>query len=210
LSALTGGKAFATDSTAQAIAQATSDAARVNYRLVFSPDRLDGKYHKLRVTTTRKDLKIQTAQNYYAVAEPDVEGREAAFVESIGHSPFDYPEIGVAATMAMTAKTPAQFRFAIHVDGPDVLFLRDSSGYHGRLATALVEYAPDGRLEQIPVGEPINLDMSEEDYAKAMTGGIELTRQAAIDDTVRQVRVIVLDRNSDLAGTVTMPIARNP
>jgi hypothetical protein len=206
LSALTGGKAFATDATAQAIEQAGSDAARVNYRLVFSPDRLDGKYHKLRVTTTRKDLKIQTAQNYYAVAAPD-EGRDAAFLESISHSPFDFPEIGVAATMAKTAE---QFRFAIHVDGPDVLFLKDSSGYHASLATALVEYGPDGRLEKLPVGEPVNLDMNEEHYAKAMTGGIELTRQAALDGTIRQVRVIVLDRNSSLAGTVTIPITGKP
>ena len=102
------------------------------------------------------------------------------------------------------AKTAGQSRFAIHVDGPDVLFLKDSAGYHARLATALVEYGPDGRFEQIPVGEPVNLDMNEEAWAKAMTGGIELTRQAALDDTVRQVRVIVLDRNTSLAGTATI------
>jgi hypothetical protein len=108
------------------------------------------------------------------------------------------------------AKTAEQSRFAIHVDGPDILFLKDSSGYHASLATALVEYGADGRPEALPVGQPVNLDMNEEDYAKAMTGGIELTRQTAVDGTIRQVRVIVLDRNSSLAGTVTIPITGKP
>jgi len=209
LSAITGGKAYATDATGEAIAQATSDAQRVNYRVVFSPDRLDGKYHKIRVSTARKDIRIQTAQNYYAVAAPDVEGRDTAFVEAIGHSPFDYPEIGVAAMMAKLDGPPGQFHFAITVAAPDVLFLKDGARYHANLTTGLVEYGSNG-VKAVSEGMPVNLDMSEEDYAKAMTGGIVITRQAGLDETIRQVRLVVLDRNSSLAGTVTMPIGRTP
>jgi hypothetical protein len=51
--------------------------------------------------------------------------------------------------------------------------------------------------------------MSEDDYARAKTGGIEIAREAVFDETIRQVRVIVMDRNTNLAGTVTMPIERN-
>jgi hypothetical protein len=76
ISALTGGRMFPTDTTAQAINEAASDALRVNYRMAFSPDRLDGKYHKIRVTASRGDIKIQTAQNYYAVAGPEREQKE--------------------------------------------------------------------------------------------------------------------------------------
>jgi len=209
LSALTGGKAYATDQTAQAITQATSDAQRVNYRLVFSPDRLDGKYHKIRVSTARKDIKIQTAQNYYAIAVPDVDARDRALVESIGHSPFDYPEIGVAARMTNVATPPGQFRFAIHVDGPDVLFFKEGTRYHARLTVELAEYGPDG-VKVIPDSEPVDLNVSEDDYAKALMSGIEITRQAGLDEAIRQVRLVVLDGNSGLAGTVTLPVARNP
>jgi VWFA-related protein len=209
LSALTGGKAFPTDATGEAITQATSDAQRVNYRMVFSPDRLDGKYHKIRVIAARKDIKIQTAQNYYAIAAPDAEGRDGAFVEAMGQSPFDYPEIGVTAQMAKVDGKPGQFRFAVHVDGPDVLFFKDGTGYHARLANGLIEYGPEG-VKAIPDGLPVNIDLSEEEYAKAMTGGVEFMQQAGLDETIRQVRLVVLDRNSSLAGTVTIPIARNP
>ncbi len=209
LAALTGGRAYSSDTTAQAIPQAIGNAQRVNYRIVFSPDRLDGKYHKLRVTTTRKDIKIQTAQNYYAIAASDVEPRNAAVVEAIGRSRFDYPEIGVAAKAAKVDGTPGQFRFDIHVNAPDVLFLKDGARYHAVLNVELAEYGPDG-VRMIAGGAPVDLDLSEENYAKAMSNGIEITRQVALDEGVRQVRVVVLDRNSSLAGTVTMPIGRNP
>jgi len=166
LTALTGGRAYPTDNTEEAIAQAMSGSRRVNYRMVFSPDRLDGKYHKIRVSTTRKDIKIQTAERYYAIAAPDAEARDAALVEAIGHSPFDYPEIGVTALMTKVAGTPGQVRFAIHVDGPDVLFLKEGTRYHARLAVRLFEYGPEGdsrgrtgrsrhergRLREIPDG----------------------------------------------------------
>jgi len=209
LTALTGGRAYPSDNTEEAIAQAMSGARRVNYRMVFSPDRLDGKYHKIRVSTPRKDIKIQTAERYYAIAAPDVEARDAALLEAIGHSPFDYPEIGVTAQMTKVAGTHGQVRFAIHVDGPDVLFLKEGTRYHARLAVRLVEYGPDG-VKAIPEGALGDLDVSEEDYAKALTDGIELTRQERLDETIPQVRLVVLDRNSNLAGTVTMPISRNP
>ena len=213
LTALTGGRAFASDTTEQAIAQAMNSARRMNYRMVFSPDRLDGKYHKIRVTTKRKEVTIQTAQNYYAIAAPDVDARDAAFVSAIGHSPFDYPQISIAATTtakpATTGGAPGQFGFAIHVDGSDVLFLKDGARYRARLVMALVEYGSNGVMA-ITDGMPVNLDMSEEDYAKAMKDGIEMMQQAALDEKIRQVRLVVLDRNSNLAGTVTLPIERNP
>ena len=59
-------------------------------------------------------------------------------------------------------------------------------------------------------GMPANLDMSEEEYAKALLTGIEIKWQAKLDPATRQVRVIALDRNSNLAGTVTMPLDPNP
>ena len=70
LTALTGGHEYASDTTAQAIAKAVSDPPRMNYRITFPPERLDGKYHKLRVTVARKGVRLQTPQSYYASILP--------------------------------------------------------------------------------------------------------------------------------------------
>jgi VWFA-related protein len=205
LSALTGGHVFPSDNTEQAIRQTTGNSLRMNYRLAFAPDRLDGKYHKIRVTTARKDIKIQTAERYYAVASPVAGQREEGIENAIGQSPFDDPGIGVAATVARLPGEPGQFRFSMNLDAPDVELLKAGARYKGSLDIAFVELRSDGRRAMV-LGKPADLDMSEEEYAKALTGGIAVTRDVKLDASTMQVRVIALDRNSDLAGSVTLPL----
>jgi VWFA-related protein len=205
LSTLTGGHVYPTDTTEQAIRQATGNALRMNYRIAFAPDRLDGKYHKIRVTTARKDIKIQTAERYYATASPEAGQREEAMENAIGQSPFDYPAIGIAATATKVQGQQGQFRFSIKLDAPDVELLKEGARYQGSVAIALVEFRSDGR-RAVVVGPPVDLDISEAEYAKALTDGIEITREAKLDATTMQVRVVALDRNSNLAGSVTLPL----
>jgi VWFA-related protein len=209
VTALTGGRTFPTDAVDAAVTEAMNAPRRVNYRMAFLPEKMDGKYHKIRVTTARKDIRIQTAQTYYAIAAPDMEQRDAAIVDAIMRSPFDYPEIGVTATIQPVGGKPGQFRFAIHVDASDVLFLKENGRYHARLETGAVPDGTDGPKAGSH-GGPLNLDLSEEDYAKAMAGGIDFGQEAALDATIRRIRLVVLDRNSNLAGTVIVPVGRNP
>jgi hypothetical protein len=209
LSALTGGRVFPTDTTEDATGQAESNAERMNYRMAFSPDRLDGKYHKIRITVARKDIKIQTAERYYAIAAPDAGRREEAIENTIGQSPFDYPGIGLAATAAPVEGAPGEFRLSIFLDAADVALLKEGTRYKANVATALVEFGSHGQ-RTISRGEPLNLDMSEEDYAKALKAGIQIKWQAKIDPSTQQVRVIALDRVSNLVGSVTMPVNPNP
>jgi VWFA-related protein len=205
LSALTGGHVYPSDNTEQAVRQATGNAPRPNYRMAFLPDRLDGKYHKIRVTAMRKDIKIQTAERYYATAAVDVDQRDEAIEDAIGQSSFDYRAIGVAATMTKVEGQPGQFRFSIKLDAPDVELVKEGARYKGSVAIALVELRSDGRRAMI-LGKPADFDMSQEEYAKALTDGIEITREAKLDATTMQVRVIALDRSSSLAGTATIAV----
>jgi VWFA-related protein len=205
LSALTGGRYYTTDKTDEAIAQAMTGAQSVNYRMAFLPDRLDGKYHKLRVATARTDIRIQTAQNYYA-STPDLDQFDAGMISAIGASPFDYPEIGVKATLAKVDGAQGQYSLAIHVAGSDVVFLKEGALYKARLAVELVEYGPNGR-KSVTGGVPENLDLNEEEHAKVIKDGIDIVQPAALDSSMIRVRIAVIDRTTNLAGTVTMPMA---
>jgi len=55
----------------------------------------------------------------------------------------------------------------------------------------------------------VNLDLGEDGHAKALTEGVDIPRPLAIDGATRQVRVTVLDHNSYLVGTATIPAGRN-
>ncbi|HVN04411.1 MAG TPA: hypothetical protein VMT86_08345 [Bryobacteraceae bacterium] len=67
LAGLTGGRALNSDRVQEALAAAATDAAS-SYTIVYAAqlDRLDGKYHKLRVEIGRRGLRAQTRQGYYA------------------------------------------------------------------------------------------------------------------------------------------------
>ena len=207
LSALTGGQSFTTDSTSRAIAQAMSGVERVNYRLGFSPQKVDGKFHKIHLTSTRSDVKFQTADRYYgsgADSGVNLTARDPAtmltgVLGDIGRSLFDFPEIGVGATLSNSTLT-------IHLDGHDALFLQEGPRYKAELSVVITESgAKFGVRSTGPLA--INLDLGEDGHAKALTDGIDIPR--AIDAGTQQVRVTVLDHNSYLVGTATIPTARN-
>jgi len=86
---------------------------------------------------------------------------------------------------------------------PDVELLKEGARYKGSLDIALTEFRADGQRAMI-LGKPADIDLSEGEYAKALTDGIEITRDAKLDAATMQVRVIALDRNSNLAGSVTI------
>jgi|HubBroStandDraft_6_1064221.scaffolds.fasta_scaffold349215_1 VWFA-related protein len=69
LTGATGGRTFSTIDLTQAINQAEADA-RTNYTLEYepSPKNWDGKYHKLRVSSARKGIRIQSEHGYFAVS----------------------------------------------------------------------------------------------------------------------------------------------
>jgi VWFA-related protein len=68
LTGATGGRTFSTIDLNQAITQAEADA-RTNYTIEYQPPakNWDGKYHKLRVSSDRKGIKIQSERGYFAL-----------------------------------------------------------------------------------------------------------------------------------------------
>jgi VWFA-related protein len=204
ISELTGGHALPSDNVEQAIRQAVNDAAHMNYRIAFESEKSDGKYHKLRVTTTRRDIRIQTADHYYAFAGPgpDAEQRAEGMEESISRSPFDFDAIAVSGKATPMADTPGQVHLTLRVNAADVELIREGGRYRGSLAIALAGAGPAG----IVGAAPADLDLSAEDYAKASKEGIEIARVARVEAAAKQVRIMVLDRNSFLAGTATVPL----
>ena len=68
LTRATGGRTFSTIDLNRAISQALADA-RSNYTLEYQPteQNWDGKYHKLRVISTRKGVRLQSQQGYFAI-----------------------------------------------------------------------------------------------------------------------------------------------
>jgi VWFA-related protein len=65
LANLTGGRMYSNGETEKAITQSLEDA-RGRYQVAYNAPAADGKYHKLRVACTRKDVRIDSQRGYFA------------------------------------------------------------------------------------------------------------------------------------------------
>lgn len=188
---LTGGHAFMTPDIRGAIALAASDA-RVSYQIAYEPPlgNWDGKYHKIRVACSRKGVKLETKQGYYAFANLAAEGdHEKSAIESAIASGLNATEIGIYARLSERDAEPHTVELAIRIDPADVT---------GRLAVSVAGYLKDGRTEMFPVeevtpkpGEPI------------LTG-----KRLTLTDGVQTLRVVVYDRGSGALGSLAIPLHR--
>ena len=202
---LTGGRAYGVD-VERAISQAAADA-RMSYLIAFDPplDQWDGKYHKIRVACSRKGVRLQTKQGYYAFAADAHPGdQENAAFETAISSPFDIPEIGIYARLAPSGKTPGAMNLEIRVDAADLLLAREGDLFTGQLAIGFASYPANVRADQPPGTFEIRL--SSEQHDLAMKQGLSLTRLVTLSATMRRIRVMVYDRASGAIGSLTLPI----
>jgi VWFA-related protein len=202
LSSLTGGRPYASDNIESAINEATADAW-ASYLVGYYPSREkdDGKFHKLRVTCARKGLRLQTKAGYWAFpVQSSPAEREQAALEAASVSRFDNSGIGLNLTVSPYAKPLTTARVQIHIDA-GALPPPDKSDRHPRdLAIKLVAYTENGTIQRATTTQfPTNPEQAGKQE-------IEFSRDVAIDDATRNIRVIVFDGNLNLTGSVTIPI----
>jgi hypothetical protein len=211
---LTGGRSYGTVDIAGAIAQAAGDA-RMSYLIAFDPplDRWDGKYHKIRVACSRKGVRLQTKQGYYAFEGDAHEGdQERAAIETAISSPFDIPEIGLYASLVPIANQPHAMDLKVRVDAADVLLAREGDLFTGQLAVGFAGYTADDRAEASATGT-FAPRLSGEQHEQAMQQGLSIVRLVTLPPEIRKIRVMVYDRASGAIGSLTMRVpdpAPNP
>lgn len=206
---LTGGRAYENNDIAGAIKQAVADAKQ-SYLISYTPppETWDGKYHKIRVTSSRKGIRLQTRQGYLAFAEQAATGKqENDAIEAAVLSPFDAAEIGLTATAEKLAGDPPVLHMAVRVDLAGVQLSQAGDFYNGQLAVRVLEYQDDGTMRQSkPATLSLHLTRAERDAA--FKDGYAVTEDLAIAPGVEKVRAIVFDPASGVIGSLSIPIAK--
>ena len=202
LSGLTGGRPYASDNIENAINEATADSwARYVVGYYPSREKDDGKFHKLRVTCARKGLRLQTKAGYWAFpVQSSPSEREQAALEAASVSPFDNSGIGLKVTVSPYAKPLTTARVQIHVDSVALPPPDRSDRQQRDLAIKLVAYTENGTIQRSTTTQ------YQTNPGQAGKQEIEFSRDLAIDDATRNIRVIVFDGNLNLTGSVTVPI----
>ena len=207
IASLTGGRAHLDNDVGAVIRQAMDDA-RVNYMIAYDPggEAWDGKYHKVRVACSRRGVRVLAREGYFAfppqTSSPD---QEKAAVEAAAWSPFDAGEIGVRASISPSAKTPQSVHLQIRINTGDLHMTRQQDRYAGQISVSYVTYDADSK-HAISAATPFPFRMTDQQRAGALTGGMTLSPDRPIPDSVKKLRIIVYDRGSNAIGALTVPI----
>ena len=204
---LTGGRPDAGKDVGAAVRQAMVDM-RTSYQVAYFPPEKnwDDKFHKLRVTCTRKGVRIQAKTGYYAWRNAPGSHSEQA-IDSAAGTRFDAAEIGLRASLAPISGGKRAVHLDAHIDARDVLLASGEGGrYQAQLRVAIVGYTPAELTQRSPV-MPLDLHYSVEERDKALEQGIAYTQDLALDPKVTALRLIVFDRGSSTLGSITIPVA---
>jgi hypothetical protein len=166
----------------------------------------DGKHHKLRVTSSHKDVRLQTVQGFYGLLNPVKPGDEERMAfETTIRNPFDATEIGVRANVSPDPDAAKKTRFDIHVDPADLMLHQAQDHRTGKVLLLFASYKADG-LEQPGAPMAFDVSLTQQQYETALHGGLAFRQSIAVGPGVRKVRAIVVDGELGSAGSVTVPI----
>jgi VWFA-related protein len=202
---LTGGHAYFRQDIRTVVKQVATDANGA-YDIAYAPsaDNWDNKFHGIHVTTTRPGVKVQVRERYYALADSrtPLERTKAVLMEAF-QSPMDYSEIGLRVKFA-PLDGKAGVHLEIHVDAANLMLHRGDGGKYSGAIYCLIS----DRNGSAPAGEPAVLDLKPEltadQYKLVLKDGLPLEQDHAT--SASQVRVIILDQNTNEVGSVTFPV----
>jgi hypothetical protein len=207
LSLLTGGHLYSRQDI-RAVVNQVAQAATASYSLLYDPgpDNWNNKWHRIHVTCERKGVKLELRERYYAVPDsrPAVDRMRAVLMGAL-QGPADLGEIGVRTKISPLSDGKAGFHLDIVIDPADLLLREQGGKYSGALYCMISD-----RGATSLVGEPTVLDLhpdlTADQYKTAMKDGLPLAQDHPITDATREIRVIILDQNTNAAGSVTFPV----
>lgn len=204
-SALTGGRWYARDDAAGALAEAMTDA-RGSYRLAYysaAPEK-DGKEYKIRVDTTRKGVRLLTREGFTAgVAVPGPDQIETTVFNNQIDSPVDAAEIGLRVEMSR-ARQAGAVHLDIHVDPADVLIEHSGELFQVKL-DVMVGFYSGGLLKGTSPATRMDFRFTQAQLDRAAKEGILLPLNLPVGSEIQNARVIVFDPGLQALGSVNIP-----
>lgn len=206
LAGLTGGWTYIGEEIDAVLKEVARDTAS-SYTLVYDVpiDSWDSKFHKIRVSSERKGVKLRVQQRYYAYPDKRPEPvRQHTALAGAYQSPLDNPEIGLRAAISPGADPGKTVHLQIRVNPADLLMHENGDHFTDDLTLLVEDIGIAG-----PIGEPAvmnsSVDLSREQREAALKDGITISQDHPINASVKKVRIIVLDPGSDEVGSLTIP-----
>jgi VWFA-related protein len=211
LASRTGGKAFYNTNDIAGSVRRAIDDTKVSYVLGFYPDEtdIDGKYHELRVQVPgRKGLELRARQGYYASEKAPVPDAalQGALQQAVS-GPLQASRIEVAVHVTRTNQPdPNSLQLDLLVSARELTLSLKEDRWQGAIRLSVAQLDAQGKvLDRIT--DPIKLNLKRESLPEYMQTGMSMAKTVKAKPGLTQLRVIVMDRDSGVMGSVIIPMS---
>ena len=212
LAHMTGGKAsYGNNDLAGAIEEVLTDTD-LTYTLGFYPsaDKLDGKFHEVTVRVNRPGVEVRSRRGYSASLPPKplTVARRLGFLDAWFQEPLEATDISVRAMANRISGRPGYYAVEVIVDPKELQLTQKNGRWTGSFDLAIV---PDVGHKTKGLQQTIRVNMTQERYVQAVTGGIIVANPIKVTDVkgkllAKNLRLVVIDGSSGKAGSVRVPI----
>jgi len=182
----------------------------VAYVLGYYPTEgaLDGKYHALTVKLNDAELRKQSPELHYRAGylatRIDVLPPAPSLAEAFNDL-LDSTAVGLAAEATAEAGRPNTYDLRVTVDLHDIHLDRTDGRFTGGFEYAVPNPSVKGTLK----AGSIALSLSDEQLAKGLDIGFTLAVKG-VESESDKIRVVVRDRATGVAGSLKIPVEKQP
>jgi VWFA-related protein len=207
----TGGEAFVnTNDITGAIRKAVEDST-VTYTLGFylNADSLDGKFHEIKVQSTRKDVTLRYPKGYFAYRDTSAtQDQDQKSLVTAVRSPIESSSIPLEATLARVNQPEANsLSITCSIDVHNVQWVQATNLRKGTVVVYVVEQDPSGKVLQ-QWNRPFNLQFTDTQYAALLKQGLVFRQTVHPHEGTSTLRLLVEDPNSSQVGSLIIPMAQ--
>jgi hypothetical protein len=203
LSGLTGGLTFFNKSNAlEESIQTAVDDGDVTYTLGFYPQESeqDGTWHGLKVAVRRPGVSLRYRRSYLARREGEAADGHPT-LEQLLKDPLDATQLELRVSVARNTAQVEVLQVKVNVDLHNVAFRHENMR---RLGTIDLAFHVEGTGNM--TSKTLQVDIPDDQFATFLEKGLNMV--ASVDTTggVEAFRVLVQDRATGAAGSVTVPL----
>jgi VWFA-related protein len=221
LAAASGSIGFTDSRDISTAVRTAGEDARTSYVLGFYLDEetLDNKFHALAVTVAAngaargKTIDVRYRPGYLAAraaplahSQSDAVTRNrpakiAPTLNELLNSPLDIDQVEITADAAPDPERPNSFQIKVKIDPRDLGLAHENARRSG---TIDVSFSVAGKV----ITRTQKVDIPDDEFDAFRENGIETTESIETAGGPQTVRVVVQDRTTGAAGSVTVPLGR--
>ena len=209
----TGGRAFYNTNDLRKAIREAIDESGTTYELGFYPttEKWDSRFHRIKVTVKGKNLRVRTRDGYLALAEPTItpEAR-GALVSYAVTTLLEDTRLGVTVRVAATEEDARNGRIlsaSVRMDPRELSLKRQDGVFAGMVNLLFVQLDQESKV--VDMGQQhYLLNLLPATYERSAQEGFTLTKDVRIRSNATQLRVVLRDDSTGLAGAVAVPLEK--